>query len=134
MVTKTLLRQVISAKGNVAPSNPPHLPPKPMSWAAGAAAKPHQPPKIRSQAPRPPPTNDHINQFKPSQVVIRAMKDRTPFKGLTANTIVEQVNVALEKVKAVVDDQLVRVKAAHTIPSGDIKFYTATRKMAQWLL
>lgn len=62
------------------------------------------------------------------------MKDKQPFVGLTANEIVGRVNVALKKVKAEVDEQQVRVKAAHVLPSGDIKFYTATRKMARWLL
>lgn len=62
------------------------------------------------------------------------MKDKVPFKGLTANTIVEHVNSALEKVKAMIDDQPIKVKAAHVLPSGDIKFYTTTRKMAKWLL
>lgn len=42
--------------------------------------------------------------------------------------------MALEKVKAMVDNQHITVKAAHFLPSGDIKFYTATRKMARWLL
>lgn len=58
------------------------------------------------------------------------MKDKTHSKGLTVNIIVERINVALKKVKAVVDDQLVKVKTAHILPSSDIKFYTATRKMA----
>lgn len=62
------------------------------------------------------------------------MKDKKPFDGLTANTIVERVNLALEKVKAMIDEQPIKVKAAHVLPSGDIKFYTATRKMARWLL
>lgn len=48
------------------------------------------------------------------------MKDKQPFVGLTANVIVERVNIALEEVKAVVDKQQVRIKAAHVIPSGDI--------------
>lgn len=132
--TKDLLRQVISTKGPSLPSNQAHLPPKPMSWAAAAAPKSHPPVTPRRQAPVPPPPNTFINQFKPSQVVIRAMKDKTPFKGLTANVIVERVNIALEKVKAMIDDQPITVKAAHVLPSGDIKFYTATRKMARWLL
>lgn len=132
--TKDLLRQVMSTRGPNAPTSQAHLPPKPMSWAAAAAAKPQQPSVTRTQAPAPPPSNSFINQFKPSQVVIRAMKDKKPFSGLTANTIVERVNVALEKVKAVIDEQPVKVKAAHLLPSGDIKFYTATRKMARWLL
>lgn len=132
--TKDLLRQVISMRGPTTSASQPRLPPKPVSWAAATAAKtPHQS-TTPTQAPKPPPSNAHINQYKPSQVVIRAMKDKAPFKGLSANTIVERVNIALEKVKANVDDQQVKIKAAHTLPSGDIKFYTATQKMARWLL
>lgn len=91
-----------------------------MSWAAATASKTQQPATIRTSAPKPPPSNEYINQYKPSQVVIRAMKDKQPFVGLTANVIVERVNIALEEVKAVVDKQQVRIKAAHVIPSGDI--------------
>lgn len=132
--TKNLLRQVIANRGSAPPSSQPHLPPKPISWARAAAAGSQQPTQPRNQAPKPPPPNDHINLYKPSQVVIRAMKNKMPFKDLTANTIVERVNIALEKVKATVDDQPIKVKAAHVLPSGDIKFYTTTRKMAKWLL
>lgn len=132
--TKNLLRQVLATKGSATTLNQPHLPPKPMSWAAATAATPRRAPKTTVQAPRPPPSNKYINQYKPSQVIIRAMKDKTPFSGLTANTIVERVNLALEKVKALVDEQPVKVRAAHALPSGDIKFYTTTRKMSRWLL
>lgn len=112
---------------SVTPVSPqPHatgLPEKPKSWATVALTGL----KVSSnKAPPPPPTNQIINVFKPSQ--------RKPFDGLKPTDIVHRINQALERLEVKVLGRKLEVKGAASLPSGSIKLFTATRAEAEWLL
>lgn len=107
------------------------LPAKPKSWAATAA----EGLKITSsRAPQPPPPNQVINAFKPSQVVIRTVEGKRPFEGVRATEIVQRVNEALTQLEVKIAGRKVEVKGAASLPSSSVKLFTATRAEATWLL
>lgn len=80
------------------PLQPSHsdLPAKPRSWAATAAARLKV---VSDKAPAAPPSNQVINAFRPSQVIIRNQEGKKPFKGIKAAEIVKQVNEALTQLE-----------------------------------
>lgn len=107
------------------------LPAKPKSWASIATEG------LRitsSQAPTAPPPNRIINAFRPSQVVIRSLEGKKPFDGIKPTEIVLRVNEALTQLEVKISGKPIEVKGAAVLPSGSIKFFTATRAEATWLL
>lgn len=115
------------------PPTGPHLPAKPKTWAAMAA----EGLKVTSnKAPLPPPPNQLINVFRPSQVVIRNSmpNEKKPFEGIKATKIVKRINEALAQLEAKIAGKKIEVKGAASLPSGSIKLFTATRAGATWLL
>ncbi|KAG0140584.1 hypothetical protein CROQUDRAFT_52996 [Cronartium quercuum f. sp. fusiforme G11] len=116
----------------------PHpLPPKPMGWAAvaGQAAGRKAPDMPGSMRPAPPPAPKMVNEFKASALVIRRVPDQTPFEGMAAAQIVQNVNLALEMIGVELDGQAIRITAVAVLrPLGDIKMYTATRTQVRWLM
>lgn len=109
-----------------------NLPAKPKTWAA-FAAEGVQIVSTRS-APPPPPSNQAINAFKPSHVVIRTTEGKKPFDGVKATEIVNRVNEALAQLDVRIADRKLMVKGAASLPSGSIKLFTATKAEANWLL
>ncbi|KAG0139337.1 hypothetical protein CROQUDRAFT_101715 [Cronartium quercuum f. sp. fusiforme G11] len=63
----------------------------------------------------PPPTKTGnlggVNEFKASALVIRWVPDQTPFEGMPASQIVQNVNLALESIGAELNDQAIRITA-----------------------
>lgn len=115
----------------IPPPNANGLPAKPKSWASAAA----EGLKITStRTPTAPPPNHVINAFRPSQVVIRSMEGKKPFDGIKPTEIVLCVNKALAHLEAKIAGKKIEVKGAASLPSGSIKFFTATRAEATWLL
>lgn len=107
------------------------LPAKPRSWAHAAA----EGLKITSnKTPTDPPPNQVINAFRPSQVIIQNAEGKTPFEGVKPAEIVLHVNEALSQLEAKISGRKIEVKGAASLPSGSIKFFTATRAEATWLL
>lgn len=119
-------------------SSPNPITTAPMSWATATKlpAKPPGPSIPVLTRPAPPPPPKVVNNYKPSQVIIRKPDDKakTPFKDCSPAEIVEGVTKALQKIDAKLDDQPITIKAAQLLPSGDIKLYTPTRREANWLL
>lgn len=108
-----------------------NLPAKPRSWADAAA----EGLTITSnRAPLPPPSNQIINAFRPSQVIIRSLEGTKPFDGIKPTEIVLRVNEALGQLEAKIAGKKIEVKGAASLPSGSVKFFTATRAEANWLL
>lgn len=62
------------------------------------------------------------------------MESKQPFANLAPKAIVSCVHSALGKTKAKVDKLPAKVNTGHLLPSGDVKLYSATRPMAQYLL
>ncbi|KAG0142149.1 hypothetical protein CROQUDRAFT_50668, partial [Cronartium quercuum f. sp. fusiforme G11] len=66
--------------------------------------------------------------------VIRSVEGRKSFAGVPPTEIVRRVNLALEKVNAMVVNKRIEVKGAASLPSGCVKFSTATHLEANRLL
>lgn len=127
------LKDLVDARSPRQASNPGvnGLPAKPRLWAEAATNGL----KITSsKTPPPPPSNAVINAFRPSQVVIRSVEGKKPFEGIKPTEIVLRVNEALAQLEVKLAGRQVEVKGAATLPSGSIKFFTATRAEANWLL
>ncbi|KAG0149264.1 hypothetical protein CROQUDRAFT_653833, partial [Cronartium quercuum f. sp. fusiforme G11] len=82
----------------------------------------------------PPPPNQVINEFKPSQVIIRSNEDRRPFEGASSKEIVDRINQTLRQINVMSAGKKIEVKGVLILPSGSVKLYTATRSEANWLL
>ncbi|KAG0141306.1 hypothetical protein CROQUDRAFT_51916 [Cronartium quercuum f. sp. fusiforme G11] len=82
----------------------------------------------------PAPPNRVINEFKPSQMIIRSNEDRRPFEGASSKEIVDRINRTLRQIDAMSAGKKIEVKGAAILPSGSVKLYTATRSEANWLL
>ncbi|KAG0149275.1 hypothetical protein CROQUDRAFT_89362 [Cronartium quercuum f. sp. fusiforme G11] len=90
-------------------------------------------PQTQNNAPRSLPPNPR-SWAATVQVVIRSVEGRKPFAGVPPTEIVRRVNLALEKVNAMVLNKRIEVKGAASLPSGCVKFFTATHLEANWLL
>ncbi|KAG0139646.1 hypothetical protein CROQUDRAFT_70013 [Cronartium quercuum f. sp. fusiforme G11] len=75
-----------------------------------------------------------MNQFKPVQLIIYAPAGKAPFKGCKLKKVADAVSKALGSIEARLDGELVRVRGASVLPSGDIKLYVASRHVKAWLL
>lgn len=107
------------------------LPAKPMSWTKVATNGL----KISAgQVPQPPPANKIINVFRPSQVVIRPIEGKQPFKNAKPTEIIQRVNQALTQLEVTVAGRKLEIKGAAILPTGCIKLFTATWVEADWLL
>lgn len=127
------MREFMKAQtASKAPHPVPHtLPEKPTSWAKTAM---NGLKVVSSKTPLAPPTNQVINAFRPSQVIIRAVEGRKPFDGFKPTDIVRKINNALERLEVKIAGRKLEVKGAASLPSGGIKLFTATRAEADWLL
>lgn len=111
----------------------PTLPAKPKSWAATAAAGLKV---TTNQAPQPPPPNLVINEFRPSQVIIRTLEGKKPFANVKATEIVCRVNEALDQLNVMIGGKKSRGKGCceppiwqhQTIHRNKSRGHMATRK------
>ncbi|EFP90085.1 uncharacterized protein PGTG_15933 [Puccinia graminis f. sp. tritici CRL 75-36-700-3] len=112
---------------------PNGLPPKPAPlYSEKAAGTPKS--GLTKSLPQVPPSS-YINRFKLGQVVIRKRFDQPkPFEGLTAASICQKINDALDFAKATIDNEIIKVKAVAQFPNGDVKIFTKDRRAAKWLL
>ncbi|EHS62860.1 uncharacterized protein PGTG_22707 [Puccinia graminis f. sp. tritici CRL 75-36-700-3] len=95
------------------------LPPRPAPLYSEKAAGTSNPGVAKSLPPVPP--SSYINRFKLGQVVIRKKFDQPkPFEGLTAATICQKINDALDFAKATIDNEIIKVKAVAQFPNGDL--------------
>ncbi|KAG0151234.1 hypothetical protein CROQUDRAFT_706104 [Cronartium quercuum f. sp. fusiforme G11] len=75
-----------------------------------------------------------VNQFKPVQLIIYAPAGKALLKGCKLKEVTDAVNKALGSIEARLEGELVQVRGASVLPSGDIKLYVASRQIKAWLL
>ncbi|KAG0143733.1 hypothetical protein CROQUDRAFT_21695, partial [Cronartium quercuum f. sp. fusiforme G11] len=80
------------------------------------------------------PPNKIVKQFKPAQLIIYMPAEKAPFKGGKPKEITDMVNKALGSIKARLDGELIWVRGASVLPSGNIKLYVASQHIKAWLL
>ncbi|KAG0147866.1 hypothetical protein CROQUDRAFT_42194, partial [Cronartium quercuum f. sp. fusiforme G11] len=100
-------------------------------WSTVASAT--QPAK-QVKVPPKPPTNKMINEFKSAKIIIRVPVDKDPCAKLEPKELTCKINAALLTINAKIDDNLIQVKGASRLPSGDLLIHTYNRIAARWIL
>lgn len=124
-------------------TRPTHeLPKNPMTWANAARknananiASPEA--NHRLITPTLPPSTKEINEYKPSQVIIRSINPtKKPFEDKTTAEITDCVNFALHTLDIKPNEATdpITVRSAVRLPNGDIKLFTNTRIEAKCIL
>ncbi|OAV88753.1 hypothetical protein PTTG_28929 [Puccinia triticina 1-1 BBBD Race 1] len=109
-------------------------PRKDPSWAS--VTNKYTPQVVCANLIRPPPSNRVLNEFKPAFFIIRkTVPDSRPFFQMSPPEISMKFNRVLEEIEAKTDDgSPITTKGVARLSSGDFKFFTKTRFMANWLL
>lgn len=133
-------KEMIKKAGTTSPPPPPHNPPpshplpaKPTkSWAS--AVKSNLPPTLSLSAPKIPPPNRVINEFKSSKVVIRVPESTDPFANIKPKDLLCKINAALLSIGAKIGNSPIQALGATRMQSGNLIIHTANRPTARWLL
>ncbi|KAG0140925.1 hypothetical protein CROQUDRAFT_688145 [Cronartium quercuum f. sp. fusiforme G11] len=107
-------------------------------WSTVASAT--QPAK-QVKVPLKPPTNKMINEFKSAKIIIRVPVDKDPCVKLKPKELTCKINAALLMINAKIDDNIIQVKGASRLPSGDLLhcqdillIHTYNHIAAHWIL
>ncbi|KAA1123869.1 hypothetical protein PGTUg99_004919 [Puccinia graminis f. sp. tritici] len=98
------------------------------SIAAISTATPLKPPSIR------PPPNQMLASLKPKRVIIHSNPLNNTLKDVPKCALVQKANDALAKMNATVDGEIVAIRGASMLPSGDVSFYIKNRSQQKWLM
>jgi hypothetical protein len=98
------------------------------STVANSAPAPLKPPSSR------PPPNQVLASLKPKRVIIHSNPLNTTLKDVPKSALVQKANEALSKLNATVDGELVAIRGASMLPSGDVSFYIKNRNQQKWLM
>ncbi|OAV99222.1 hypothetical protein PTTG_06849 [Puccinia triticina 1-1 BBBD Race 1] len=88
---------------------------------------------IHVPATRPPPKQTIIS-LKPKRVIIHSNLENNTLKDVPSFALVQKANEALLGLDAKVDGELVAIRGASKLPSGDVTFYTKDRSHQKWLM
>ncbi|KAG0139585.1 hypothetical protein CROQUDRAFT_22488, partial [Cronartium quercuum f. sp. fusiforme G11] len=81
-----------------------------------------------------PPTNRTINEFKSAKTIIRVPVDKDPCVKLKPKELTCKINAALLMINEKIDDNLIQVKGASRLLSGDLLIHTYNYIAAPWIL
>ncbi|KAA1064727.1 hypothetical protein PGT21_012761 [Puccinia graminis f. sp. tritici] len=88
---------------------------------------------MKSPPSRPPP-NQVLASLKPKRVIIHSNPLNTTLKDVPKSALVQKANEALSKLNATVDGEIVAIRGASMLPSGDVSFYIKNRNQQKWLM
>lgn len=93
--------------------------------------------KTRATERRPtvtPPAGEDLTMLCPGRAIIHSNPMNTQIDKIPKALFVQRANVALEKMNAKVQGELVVVTGAHMMNSGDVVFYTKNKIHQEWLM
>ncbi|OAV98268.1 hypothetical protein PTTG_25723 [Puccinia triticina 1-1 BBBD Race 1] len=132
MIERLAEVETLLKSGSRPPTQPVHKPNANASKSFAAAASANLDGSIHAPKTRPPPAQV-IASLKPKRVIIHS-NPANPTLKVPSGALVQKANEALLGLDARVEGELVAIRGASVMPSGDVSFYTKNRAHQKWLM